>query len=69
MMNTSRSLQIDCQDCRTLDSMIATEIPRFSEIVRVMSFILLIPSFGLGFTVLTINYKKEKANEITKLKI
>ena len=41
-------LYLDCTACRTATSMVATKVPRFSNIVRVIGAVLLIPSL-LGF--------------------
>ncbi len=44
---------LDCNACKTTRSMSSTRIPRFSEIVRIIGIILLIPSFlGIGFALL-----------------
>jgi hypothetical protein len=37
-------LYLDCSACRTAGSMAASRVSRFSEIVRVIGFILVIPS-------------------------
>ena len=43
-------IQLDCNACKTASSMIATKIARFSDIIRAIGVILLIPSFlGFGF--------------------
>lgn len=55
LQNAANPVQIDCQACRTSGSMVAAKIPRFSEIVRLIGFIFLVPSFlGLGVTSLMI---------------
>ena len=44
---------LDCNACKTAGSMTASKVPKFSQVVRVIGGILLIPSFlGLGFAVL-----------------
>lgn len=44
------SIALDCNTCRTPGSMIATKIPKFSGIVRLIGVILVLPSLaGMGF--------------------
>lgn len=47
---TNNAPQIDCQACRAPASMVAAKIPRFSNILRLIGVIILIPSF-LGLSV------------------
>jgi len=47
---TGSTLQLDCNACKTTSSMMSTRIARFSNIVRVIGCILLVPSFlGIAF--------------------
>jgi len=47
------NLRLDCNACKTTSAMMATKLPKFSGVVRVIGVILLIPSFlGLGFAAL-----------------
>lgn len=50
----AQNLQIDCSTCRTPGSMIATKIPRFNGVVRVIGFFIVIPSvIGVGIAALS----------------
>jgi hypothetical protein len=47
------NIRLDCNACRTLQSMEATKIGKFSSIVRTIGVILLVPSFlGMGVALL-----------------
>lgn len=49
------ALKLDCNACRSVAIMIATKIPRFNGIIRLIGTFLLVPSFlGIGFSVLMI---------------
>jgi hypothetical protein len=46
-------IRLDCQACKTLQSMAPSKVGRFGEIIRIIGGILLIPSFlGMGFAAL-----------------
>lgn len=43
-------MQLDCNACKSLSSMVATKVARFSGVIRAIGVILLIPSF-IGFAI------------------
>lgn len=60
-------IRLDCNACRTGQSMVATKIGKFSGVVRTIGVILLIPSFlGIGLALLMfVSMIMGSANAIT----
>ena len=54
-LSVASQLRLDCSACKTNGSMFATKVARFSDIVRIIGGILLVPSFlGMGFAALMV---------------
>ncbi|MFQ5688635.1 MAG: hypothetical protein ACE5GV_18480 [Candidatus Scalindua sp.] len=60
-----RSMQPDCGACKTESSMKATKIPRFNIILRIIGFIIVIPSvLGVLFSIIILFTTGQATSEV-----